>query len=421
MKIGQDITGDRQMHVLIQFFADYLPVTSIQPQKPPDIIAKQSFFPDGKEETVHQKDDADGRGKKQKPQCNGDRLLHGHSSQGQGITGGKNRMVPGARHRTVHQRDHRQRKYELRRHARQKRIDDKLNHTSDKGSDRPRHHPVTALLTAWLDQKKCIERNPVRVGHRQQITDHTADAHHRGKPQRRAGLKGLRGEPCPNLLEKPPPAHSVNLPDIRRFLSFRLQDQNQDMQHTSTENAYPPFRNYHLIQMHLRRFDLMPPRLPVRLRRDLPKKCRHPSEKQHMFRIQFLSPFVVRQQIGEPLQQGIYHVVYLFIFCFYRKKVLLKRNLVKTMQKILKTVFQLRFFLRPDKKEHQIGHLIQQIGKSAFLHGTRKKQMKKCMKRNHHKKYTEPVYILITGLKEDRDHRHDHPILHTKKNIDNTE
>ena len=68
MKIGQDITGNGQMHVLIQFFADYLPVTSIQPQKPPDIIAKQSFFPDGKEETVHQKDDADGCGKEQKPQ-----------------------------------------------------------------------------------------------------------------------------------------------------------------------------------------------------------------------------------------------------------------------------------------------------------------------------------------------------------------
>lgn len=31
------------------------------------------------------------------------------------------------------------------------------------------------------------------------------------------------------------------------------------------------------------------------------------------------------------------------------------------------------------------------------------------------------IIIIITGLKEDRDHRHDHPILHAKKNIDNTE
>ena len=110
VKAGQDLARHRQVGVARQPAADKLPIAVVQPEQRLDVVAEHRVPADGKEKPVDQEYDRDRRAQIDQTQGDCGGSVHRHAGKGQRVTGRKDRVVPCAGCRAVHQRDHYQRK-----------------------------------------------------------------------------------------------------------------------------------------------------------------------------------------------------------------------------------------------------------------------------------------------------------------------
>ena len=162
------------------------------------------------------------------------------------------------------------------------------------------------------------------------------------------------------------------------------------MQHAPAENANPPFRHQHMFQMHFRYSDLLFVRRRVKIHGRLSQKCRQSPQQQNALLIQLPSPFIIRDQIGKPLQKRLHHIINLVLFCPRGKKILMIRHLMKIMEQFLKPPGKLLFLLRLKQQKHHIRDLTENVRERQFLCGSSGKEPVISADEHRQQKYTVP-------------------------------
>ncbi len=106
MKMRQYLAGDGQAGEAVETAADDVPVMVVKAEQGLYTVGKLRLPSHGEEEAVYDEDDDDRRPQIHQAERDGRVLVHGHGCQRQGVAGGENRLIPGARHGAVHERDH---------------------------------------------------------------------------------------------------------------------------------------------------------------------------------------------------------------------------------------------------------------------------------------------------------------------------